>query len=135
MKPIYKRNIGPHGICHNRCQSEGRSGRYQQISKKTYLNKYCRDLNALAVQGKLNPLIGRRDELHVVVRTLLLRDKNNPVLVGEAGVGKTAIIEGLATRIADRNIHPELWGKKIYELSLISLISAQSIGMNLRKGS
>ncbi|MCK5544856.1 MAG: ATP-dependent Clp protease ATP-binding subunit [Desulfobulbaceae bacterium] len=87
------------------------------------LNRFCRNLSIQAQDGKLKPLVGRRDELLCMVRTLLLREKNNPVLVGEAGVGKTAIVEGLASRIASGNVNPKLHGKKIMELSLASLVA------------
>ena len=87
------------------------------------LNRFCRNLTVLAGQGTLKPLVGRRDELLCMVRTLLLSEKNNPVLVGEAGVGKTAIVEGLANRIASGNVNPKLHGKKIMELSLAALVA------------
>ena len=93
-------------------------------SKETsFLDRFCRDLTALASKEKLSPLIGRRDELLEIIRVLLRTRKNNPVLIGEAGVGKTAIVEGLAQRIASGNIYPELRNKRLVELNLSSLVA------------
>lgn len=87
------------------------------------LDRYCRDVTAQAKEGRVKPLIGRENELLQIIRTLLLREKNNPVLVGEAGVGKTAIVEGLAKRIVSGDVPPELHGRRIMELSLACLVS------------
>src|SRR5207253_6559738 len=73
-------------------------------SKYEALEKYSRDLTALARQGKLDPVIGREEEIRRVIQVLSRRTKNNPVLIGEAGVGKTAIVEGLAQRIAQGDV-------------------------------
>jgi ATP-dependent Clp protease ATP-binding subunit ClpC len=88
-----------------------------------FLNKYGRDLTNLAEQGRLSPLIGRRRELLQLIRTLTRRQKNNPVLIGEAGVGKTAIVEGLAIRIAACNIPKALQNKRIVELSMANIVA------------
>jgi len=88
-----------------------------------FLDRFCRDLTALAKKGKLSLLIDRRDELLEIIRVLLRTKKNNPVLIGEAGIGKTAIIEGLAQRIASGNIYPELRNKRLVELNLSSLVA------------
>lgn len=90
---------------------------------KTMLEKYGRDLTQLAREGKLEKVIGRTDEILELVRTLTRKTKNAPLLVGEAGVGKTAIVEGLAIRIISGNITPELIGKRIIELNMASLIA------------
>ena len=87
------------------------------------LQEFTRDLTAAALDRKLDPLIGREDETERLVEILCRRTKNNPVLIGESGVGKTAIIEGLAQRIADKNVPSFLADKRILSLDL-SLIVA-----------
>ncbi|HET9734635.1 MAG TPA: ATP-dependent Clp protease ATP-binding subunit ClpA [Burkholderiales bacterium] len=87
------------------------------------LDNYTQNLNALALAGKIDPLIGRDRELERVIQTLCRRRKNNPLLVGEAGVGKTAIAEGLARRIVEANV-PELLGKcTVYALDMGALLA------------
>ncbi|MGE5181438.1 MAG: Clp protease N-terminal domain-containing protein, partial [Acidobacteriota bacterium] len=80
------------------------------------LEKYCRDLTKLAQQGKLDPVIGRDDEIRRTIQILSRRTKNNPVLVGEAGVGKTAVVEGIAQRVATGDVPESLRDKKILTL-------------------
>jgi len=87
------------------------------------LEKYTRDLTALAKKGKLDPVIGRDDEIRRVIQVLSRRTKNNPVLIGEAGVGKTAIVEGLAQRIANGDIPETLKEKVILALDMGSLVA------------
>jgi ATP-dependent Clp protease ATP-binding subunit ClpC len=87
------------------------------------LDRYGRDLTAEARDGKLGPFIGRRRELLALVQTLARRSKNNPVLVGEAGVGKTAIVEALAVRAAQGKDSSVLGGKRIVELSMGTLVA------------
>jgi ATP-dependent Clp protease ATP-binding subunit ClpC len=92
-------------------------------SKTPHLQEFTRDLTAEAAAGKLDPLIGREPEIERVVEILCRRTKNNPVLIGEAGVGKTAIVEGLAQRIVDKMVPSFLENKRILSLDL-SLIVA-----------
>ncbi|MGD9099941.1 MAG: AAA family ATPase [Anaerolineae bacterium] len=87
------------------------------------LEKFSRDLTQLARQGKLDPVIGRDDEILRVIQVLSRRTKNNPVLIGEAGVGKTAIVEGLASEIATNEVPEILMGKRIVSLDLGAMIA------------
>jgi ATP-dependent Clp protease ATP-binding subunit ClpC len=86
------------------------------------LTKFCRDLNALAARGKLDPVIGREHEMDRIIATLSRRKKNNPVLVGEPGTGKTSIIEGIAQRVASGTVPPFMKNKRIFALSLTSVV-------------
>ncbi len=96
-----------------------------QDPESTYqsLEKYGRELTLLAGQGKLDPVIGRDDEIRRVVQILSRRTKNNPVLIGEPGVGKTAIVEGLATRIVKGDVPEGLKHKKLFALDMGSLVA------------
>ncbi len=87
------------------------------------LNKYCKNLNQMAFENKLDPVIGRDEEIRRTIQVLLRRTKNNPVLIGEPGVGKTAIVEGLAGRIQDGDVPDTLLGKKIYSLDMGLLVA------------
>ena len=92
-------------------------------SKYQALEKYGRDLTALAREGKLDPVIGRDEEIRRVIQVLSRRTKNNPVLIGEPGVGKTAIAEGLAQRIAQGDVPEGLKGKRVIALDLGALVA------------
>src|SRR5207302_8813445 len=87
------------------------------------LDKYARDLTRLAAAGKLDPVIGRDDEIRRVMQVLLRRTKNNPVVIGEPGVGKTAIVEGLAGRIVRGDVPEGLKNKRIVALDMGSLVA------------
>ncbi|UCV05283.1 ATP-dependent chaperone ClpB [Dechloromonas denitrificans] len=87
------------------------------------LKKYCIDLTERAAQGKLDPVIGRDDEIRRAIQILQRRTKNNPVLIGEPGVGKTAIVEGLAQRIINDEVPETLKGKKVLVLDMAGLLA------------
>jgi ATP-dependent Clp protease ATP-binding subunit ClpA len=95
----------------------------EQSAPTTPLDKYTTNLNEEALQGKIDPLIGREKELERTLQVLCRRRKNNPLLVGEAGVGKTAIAEGLAKNIIEDNVPEVLVGSVIYALDLGSLVA------------
>ncbi|QDK39817.1 ATP-dependent chaperone ClpB [Bdellovibrio sp. NC01] len=92
-------------------------------NKYEILKKYAKDLTALAAEGKLDPVVGRDEEIRRVVQVLSRRTKNNPVLIGEPGVGKTAIAEGLALRIIKHDVPDNLVGKKLMALDMGALIA------------
>ena len=87
------------------------------------LNQFGRELTKLAIEGKLDPVIGRKKEIDRIVQILSRRTKNNPILIGESGVGKTAIVEGLAQHIISKKIPSNLSGKRIFTLDLGALIA------------
>lgn len=89
----------------------------------SFLSKFAKNLNLAAQRNELDPVIGRDKEIHRLVTILTRRTKNNPILIGEAGVGKTAIVEGLASRIAEGNVPNSLINKKIWQLDLASMVA------------
>ena len=92
-------------------------------SKYQALQKYCRDMTALARQGKMDPVIGRDEEIRRVMQVLSRKTKNNPVLIGEPGVGKTAIVEGLAQRIVSGDVPDSLKDKSLLSLDVGALVA------------
>ena len=96
---------------------------YEQEQPENVLEKYGRDITANAKKGKIDPVIGRDEEIRSITRVLSRKTKNNPVLIGEPGVGKTAIVEGLALRIIKGDVPSSLKDKTIWELDMASLVA------------
>ncbi|MCX5999550.1 MAG: ATP-dependent Clp protease ATP-binding subunit, partial [Chloroflexi bacterium] len=103
---------GAHRVTDRRAENKYRS-----------LQKYGRNLTELAVQGKIDPVIGRDDEIRRVMQILVRRTKNNPIIIGEAGVGKTAVAEGLALKIVANDVPDSLRSKKMIALDMTSLVA------------
>lgn len=101
----------------------GASGAAKQKSKTPALDSFGRDLTELAGKDELDPVIGRFDEIERLIQILCRRTKNNPVLIGEAGVGKTAIVEGLAQKIYDKEVPEILGGKRVVSLDLALMVA------------
>ena len=99
------------------------AGNRQEESKTETLDQFSRDLNALARQGKLDPVIGREQEISRVIQILSRRTKNNPVLIGEPGVGKTAIAEGLAQKIVEGSVPDSMQGRRVLALDLTGMVA------------
>ena len=105
-----------------RQQGAGGGGGEKSKSSKL-LDQFGRNLTKAATEGKLDPVVGRQTEIERVMQILSRRQKNNPVLIGEPGVGKTAVVEGLASRIASNQVPEILKGKQIYTLDLAALVA------------
>ncbi|UCC81078.1 MAG: ATP-dependent Clp protease ATP-binding subunit [Candidatus Zixiibacteriota bacterium] len=105
-------------------KNDRKDGEIKEVRGIVFLKKYGQDLTSVAEEEKLEPLIGRRQELLQVIRTLTRTKKNNPLLIGEPGVGKTAIVEGLAQRIASGNLTPLLRDKRIIELNMGTVVAS-----------
>ncbi len=104
-------------------QLKAEKAKYVRTSSLKFLRKYGKDLTEEAKAGRLDTVIGRENEIERVVTVLSRRTKSNPVLIGEAGVGKTAIVEGLATRIVKNEVPGNLIGKHIYQVDLSSVVA------------
>lgn len=104
-------------------KGQGRTKSAPERAKTPVLDNFGRDLTKLAVEGKLDPVIGRDKEIERVAQVLSRRKKNNPVLIGEPGVGKTAIVEGLAIRIIEKKVSRVLFDKRIVTLDLAALVA------------
>ncbi len=117
--------VTPEGVRRKAVQTvgHGKEGGGGAPSATPTLDKHVRDLTALAREGKLDPVIGRAKEIETVIEVLARRKKNNPVLIGEPGVGKTAIVEGLAQRIVRGEVPEVLREKRLVELSVNSLVA------------
>ncbi|MCX7750572.1 MAG: AAA family ATPase [Candidatus Bipolaricaulota bacterium] len=115
--------VTPEALARGLRRVPGREPARGAKSTTPILDRHSRDLTALARQGKLDPVIGRAKEIETVIEVLARRKKNNPVLIGEPGVGKTAIVEGLAQRIARDEVPEVLRGKRLVELNVNSLVA------------
>ncbi len=104
-------------------QKEDKKEKEKKLSKNKYLDTYCLNLTKKATEGKIDRVIGRDEELYRVIQILNRRTKNNPCLIGEPGVGKTAIAEGLAIRIANKKAPARLLQKEVHLLDLTALIA------------
>lgn len=102
---------------------EARTASKNRSARGSFLSKFARNLNNLASNGELDPVIGRDKEIERMVTILTRRTKNNPVLIGEAGVGKTAIVEGLAQRISEGAVPAPLIDKKLWQLDLAGMVA------------
>ncbi|MBC7999001.1 MAG: ATP-dependent chaperone ClpB, partial [Leptolyngbya sp.] len=122
---LKKHKVTREGISNVLTQIRGKQRVTSQDPEATYeaLSRYGKDLTEMAARGKLDPVIGRDDEIRRVMQVLSRRTKNNPVLVGEPGVGKTAIVEGLAIRITKGDVPEGLKNKKLIGLDMGSLIA------------
>ncbi|HEY5580617.1 MAG TPA: ATP-dependent Clp protease ATP-binding subunit ClpA [Rhodoferax sp.] len=118
-----KKTEAPEPVKSGESQAEGEEGVSEKNEKSSPLEQYTQNLNQLAKDGKIDPLIGREYEVERVIQILCRRRKNNPLLVGEAGVGKTAIAEGLAWRITEKDV-PEILAESIvYSLDMGALLA------------
>lgn len=124
---IQSQQIGPDGrpIFVNLCEICFQEIK-EEASRTSFLDKYGRDLTALAKEDRLDPVIGRKTEIERVIHILSRRTKNNPVLIGDPGVGKTAIVEGLAQKIIQGAVPETLVGKRVVSLDLALMLAGAS---------
>ncbi len=114
---------GSASMAPQRAARQERAQRRGRRSKTPLIDQLATDLTALAEEGRLDPVIGREKEIERVIQILARRTKNNPVLIGDPGVGKTAIVEGLAQRIVEGNVPAPLLGKRVLQLDVGSLVA------------
>ncbi len=124
-RKLYFATLEAMGIDANRAKAEYATGqsRMQKNDGGQLLEKYSKDLTEAARSGKLDPVIGREEEIGRLIRILSRRTKNNPCLVGEPGVGKTAVVEGLARRIAEENVPECMVNKRVLSLDLSAMVA------------
>ena len=134
---LERHGIDYNGIMQGLAKVRGSQRVTSQTPESQYgaLVKYGRDLSAEAGKGNLDPIIGRNQEIRRVIQILSRRTKNNPVLIGEPGVGKTAIAEGLAQRIINGDVPTTLKNKRLVALDLGALVAGPNIAANSRSGS
>lgn len=118
-------NYISHGVDHNEDGAEGESVEQEESSNEaeSSLDSLCTNLNELASQGNIDPIIGREQEIERCIQVLCRRKKNNPLLIGEAGVGKTAIAEGLAYKIVNETVPEVIANATVYSLDMGSLLA------------
>ena len=124
---IQSQQIGPDGrpIFVNLCEICFQEVR-EEAARTSFLDKYGRDLTSMAKEDRLDPVIGRKKEIERVIHILSRRTKNNPVLIGDPGVGKTAIVEGLAQRIVQGLVPETLNGKRVVSLDISLMLAGAS---------
>ncbi|MBA2307687.1 AAA family ATPase, partial [Candidatus Dependentiae bacterium] len=124
IRDFFKRsNVTSHTILELLKTTQGESMQENQTDQGQLLERYCQNVTQLAQKGKLDPVIGRHEEIRRVIQILSRRTKNNPVLIGQPGVGKTAIVEGIALRIINNDVPESLKNTTIYALDLGLLIA------------
>jgi len=126
VRVLQEQGIQPEALAQEAVNQRARGRRREGEDTRPILER-GRDLTELARRGELHEAIGRRSEMLQLAQTLCRKDKNNPVLVGEPGVGKTAVVEGLAVRIAQGNVLPQLRDKRIIELSPAILVAGTTL--------
>ncbi len=120
---LAKSQVTPERLQAAKDAGSGGGGAAAKPSETTALNQFGHDLTAMARDGKLEPVVGREEQIEQAVEVLSRRMKNNPVLIGEAGVGKTAIVEGIAERIVEGDVPQTLQGKRVVQLDLAGLVA------------